>query len=91
VQESLTNALKYDHGGRTVVQVHYTPREISVEVSTDGSGTDAGSPSARFPGRGGRGLVGLRERVDVLGGEFSAGARGDGGFLVRARIPAGRS
>ncbi|MFI6248395.1 sensor histidine kinase [Streptomyces sp. NPDC051016] len=41
------------------------------------------------PGGSGRGLAGLRERVAVLGGEFSAGPRADGGFLVRARIPAG--
>ncbi|MGW5657721.1 sensor histidine kinase [Streptomyces humi] len=41
------------------------------------------------PGGGGRGLVGLRERVNVLGGEFSAGHAADGGFVVRARIPSG--
>ncbi|WP_210585205.1 histidine kinase [Streptomyces sp. GESEQ-35] len=84
VQEALTNALKYAHGSRTSVQVHHGAREITVEVSTDGSGSRTASP-----GGGGRGLAGLRERVDVLGGDFSAGARTDGGFVVRARIPAG--
>ncbi|WP_395575036.1 sensor histidine kinase [Streptomyces sp. BK79] len=83
VQEALTNALKYDHGGRTSVLVRHGEREITVEVGTDGSGARAASP-----GGGGRGLEGLRERVDVLGGDFSAGRSG-GGFLVRARIPAG--
>lgn len=84
VQESLTNALKYAHGSPTEVRVRYAEKEITVEVGTDGSG-----PPADSPGGGGRGLAGLRERVDALGGEFSAGRRADGGFVVRARIPAG--
>ncbi|MFE9053688.1 sensor histidine kinase [Streptomyces mutabilis] len=84
VQEALTNALKYDHGSRTSVLVRHGEREITVEVGTDGSGSRAASP-----GGSGRGLDGLRERVDVLGGDFSAGSRSGGGFLVRARIPAG--
>ncbi|NUS86640.1 MAG: two-component sensor histidine kinase [Streptomyces sp.] len=92
VQEALTNALKHAHGIRTSVQVHHGDKDITVEVSTDGSGTPAGSrPGARTGSLGGsgRGLAGLRERVDVLGGDFSAGARTGGGFVVRARIPAG--
>lgn len=83
VQEALTNALKYAHGSRTSVEVRHGEREITVEVRTGGSG----APSAAAVG-GGRGLAGLRERVDVLGGEFSAGGGSDGGFTVRARIPA---
>ncbi|WP_055480857.1 histidine kinase [Sphaerimonospora mesophila] len=85
VQESLTNALKYAHGSRTVVRVRYGEREIAVEVDTDRSTSRTGSP-----GGSGRGLAGLRERVDALGGEFSADRRADGGFAVRASIPAGR-
>ncbi len=81
VQEALTNALKYAHGSRTVVGVRYAEREITVQVGTDGSGSRAGSP-----GGSGRGLAGLRERVETLGGEFSADRRADG-FLVEARIP----
>ncbi|MBM7090431.1 two-component sensor histidine kinase [Streptomyces sp. S12] len=84
VQEALTNALKYDHGGRTSVLVRHGGREITVEVGTDGTGSRAASP-----GGSGRGLAGLRERVGVLGGDFEAGRRDDGGFLVRARIPVG--
>ncbi|MFI0451386.1 sensor histidine kinase [Actinomadura sp. 6N118] len=84
VQEALTNALKYAHGIRTVVEVRYGEREISVEVGTDGSGSRTGSP-----GGSGRGLAGLRDRVEALGGEFTAGRRAGGGFAVRARIPAG--
>ncbi|RKT53643.1 sensor histidine kinase [Saccharothrix australiensis] len=83
VQEALTNALKYAHGNRTTVRVRHGGSEIVVEVGTEG-----GNSSAASPGGSGRGLAGLRERVGVLGGEFSAGRRG-GDFVVRARIPAG--
>lgn len=83
VQESLTNALKYDHGGRTVVRVHRDNQQISVRISTDGTGT------YDSPGGSGKGLAGLRERVEILGGEFSAANQPDGSFLVQARIPDG--
>ncbi|BCJ56106.1 two-component sensor histidine kinase [Actinoplanes sp. NBRC 14428] len=84
VQEALTNALKYDHGAPTAVHVHYGAREIIVKISSDGSGSNSASP-----GGSGRGLAGLRERVEVLGGEFSAGRLPEGGFAVRADIPNG--
>ncbi|WP_033443105.1 sensor histidine kinase [Saccharothrix sp. NRRL B-16314] len=83
VQEALTNALKHAHGSRTTVHVRHGGSEIVVEVGTEGGGSSVASP-----GGSGRGLAGLRDRVDVLGGEFSAGRR-DGGFVVRARIPVG--
>ncbi|WP_305782577.1 sensor histidine kinase [Symbioplanes lichenis] len=82
VQEALTNALKYDHGGATAVRVRHGERELTVEVTTDGTGSGAASP-----GGSGRGLAGLRERVEALGGDFSAGRRAGGGFSVAARIP----
>ncbi|MCC3761466.1 histidine kinase [Glycomyces sp. TRM65418] len=84
VQEALTNALKHAHGTPTAVRVRHRESEITVEVSTEGPG----SASAVAAGSG-RGLAGLRERVDLLGGDFEAGPRTDGGFVVRARIPAG--
>ncbi|WKU05367.1 sensor histidine kinase [Micromonospora sp. HUAS LYJ1] len=84
VQESLTNALKYAHGSRTAVHVRHGKREITVEITTAGPGTRPAGP-----GGGGRGLAGLRDRVTVLGGEFSAQRRDDDGFVVRARIPTG--
>lgn len=84
VQETLTNALKYAHGIHTSVRVRHGEKEITVEVSTEALG-----PRVVAPGGSGRGLAGLRERVDVLGGEFSAGTSTGGGFVVRARIPSG--
>ncbi|WP_329247788.1 histidine kinase [Actinoallomurus sp. NBC_01490] len=84
VQEALTNALKYAHGNHTTVRVHYDEEEISVEVATHGPTSRTASP-----GGSGRGLTGLQERVDALGGHFTAHRQDGGGFLVRARIPAG--
>jgi signal transduction histidine kinase len=83
VQEALTNALKHAHGSRTTVHVHHGASVTTVEVKTDGPGTRGASP-----GGSGRGLAGLRERIGVLGGEFSAGRAG-GDFVVRASIPTG--
>ncbi|MDG6107090.1 two-component sensor histidine kinase [Dactylosporangium aurantiacum] len=84
VQEALTNALKHAHGSRTTVHVRHGGERTTVEVSTDGP-----VPHPAAPTGGGRGLAGLRERVGVLGGEFSAGAGPEGGFVVRASIPTG--
>ncbi|WP_344273248.1 sensor histidine kinase [Actinomadura napierensis] len=84
VQEALTNVLKYAHGSQAVVEVRYGANEITVEVGNDGSGSRAAAV-----GVGGRGLLGLGERVAALGGEFGADPRPGGGFLVRARIPSG--
>ncbi|MEU7830284.1 histidine kinase [Nonomuraea sp. NPDC049129] len=83
VQEALTNAVKHAAGERTLVHVRHGEEWMDVEITTDG-------PSRAGLGRGGgRGLVGLRERVSVVGGELSAGVRSGGGFTVRARIPMG--
>jgi signal transduction histidine kinase len=81
VQEALTNALKHAAGERTVVHVRHRADRLDLEIISDG---------ATRPGLGrgsGRGLVGLRERVGVVGGDLTAGARPDGGFAVTASIP----
>ncbi|MBC7274971.1 histidine kinase [Nocardioides sp.] len=92
VQEALTNALKHAHGSPTAVGIRYDEREITVEIRTAGTGPEQ-APSGTRPrshGGSGRGLAGLRARVDALGGEFAAGRGADGGFVVHARIPTGR-
>ncbi|MFF7335163.1 histidine kinase [Streptomyces sp. NPDC008150] len=87
VQEALTNALKHAPGNGTAVSVRYLPDGIEVEVTTEGA---AARPTATPLGRGGgHGLLGLRERVGVFGGELLAGHGPDGGFSVHARIPTG--
>ncbi|UOZ03841.1 sensor histidine kinase [Amycolatopsis sp. WQ 127309] len=81
VQEALTNAAKYAAGRPAAVRVGYRADLLEIEVTTEGPATAAGAL-----GSGGRGLAGLRDRVDALGGRFTAGPSGDG-FVVSARIP----
>ncbi|MFE6483058.1 sensor histidine kinase [Streptomyces sp. NPDC057757] len=93
VQESLTNAVKYAAGHQTLVRLTHTPGWTEVEVTTAGTADDMPESAVLRNGgphiSGGRGLVGLRERVEMLGGEFAAGLRPEGGFRVHARIPTG--
>ncbi|MFJ9748932.1 sensor histidine kinase [Streptomyces chartreusis] len=90
VQESLTNAVKYAPGRPTLVRLAHTPDWTDVEVTTADDGPGVGAPRGAGPHvSGGRGLAGLRERVEMLGGQFAAGPHPDGGFRVHARIPSG--
>ncbi|MFJ9021007.1 sensor histidine kinase [Streptomyces sp. NPDC102259] len=89
VQEALTNALRHAPGHGTLVRVQHGHDVIEVEVTTEGAPAVSTVPApGPLGGGGGHGLDGLRERVSVFGGELHAGARPDGGFGVRARIPA---
>jgi signal transduction histidine kinase len=85
VQEALTNALRHAGPARAEVTVRYTDGLVSLEIADSGRGPDDGPGSGQ--GRTGHGLVGMRERAAMFGGELEA-ARGDGGgFTVRARLP----
>ncbi|MDG6107911.1 two-component sensor histidine kinase [Dactylosporangium aurantiacum] len=86
VQEALTNTVKHAVGASVTVTVEHAPDALRVEV-TDTGGTGA----ARADHGSGRGLAGLRERLDVHGGSLAAGPTGTGGFRVRAVIPTGNS
>lgn len=70
--------------------VSYTERHLRVEVLNSGPSVLTGSRSAAKPDGAGRGLLGLRERVAVYGGDFDARRRLGGGYRVRARIPLDR-
>ncbi len=83
VQEALTNAIK--HGGpHADVTLDYTADAISVEVVNDASAQHARGPHVVTPGHG---LIGMRERVAVFCGDFSASPRPGGGFRIAARLP----
>ncbi|HEX3490192.1 MAG TPA: histidine kinase [Streptosporangiaceae bacterium] len=84
VQEALTNVLKHAGKPPTSVSVDCQDGGLLVEVSDAGPPIPAAVPAV--PG-GGRGLIGLRERVAVYGGQLDAGPRPDGGWQVRARFP----
>jgi signal transduction histidine kinase len=82
VQEALTNTLKHAAAAHAEVVVCYGTYDITVEVTDDGRGA---SPSAaRSPGAG---TIGMRERVALFDGELKVGARPQGGYAVRVRLP----
>ncbi|GAA0952919.1 sensor histidine kinase [Virgisporangium aurantiacum] len=88
VQEALTNAVKHGSGGKAEVTIRYAERSVRVEVLTGGPSVLTGDKPGPRDGDGtGRGLMGLRERVAVYGGDLDARRRLGGGYRVRARIP----
>jgi signal transduction histidine kinase len=87
VQEALTNVLKHAGPVPTEVRIHRTAGALEIEVSDDGPAVAVGGPAEAAGLGGGRGLVGVRERVALLGGSVEAGPRPDGGFRVWARLP----
>jgi signal transduction histidine kinase len=82
VQEALTNVIKHGGGAPTEVQVHYRADAVEVRIADRGNG----ALTTRLGGSG-HGLVGMRERVRMYGGELHAGRRRGGGFEVNVRLP----
>ena len=80
VQEGLTNSLKHANASRADVTVRYAPDAVQLEIRDDGAG--AGTTDGL-----GHGLVGVRERVKIYGGEMKAGTAPEGGFVLSARLP----
>ena len=87
VQEALTNTLKHaGNGARATVRLGCNDDWFEIECSDDGGGQPAaGQFNRRLSG--GRGLLGMRERVALFGGELEVGPRPEGGFRVLARLP----
>ncbi len=82
VQEALTNSLKHAGPATATVTVRYGDRALDVEVTDDGAAAPAAGPAP-----GGNGLIGMRERVGLLGGRLHVGRRQGAGFTVRAQLP----
>jgi signal transduction histidine kinase len=82
IQEALTNTLKHAGKAHSRVTLRWTDEQFAIEVVDDGRGA-AAPPTAG----GGRGLLGIRERVVLFGGELLVGPRPEGGFGVWARLP----
>jgi signal transduction histidine kinase len=82
VQEALTNALKHAGPAHADVLLRYAPAGLDIEVRDDGRGN--GQPNGDGSGQG---LIGMRERVALYGGELKTGPRAGGGFEVRAHLP----
>jgi signal transduction histidine kinase len=81
IQEGLTNALKHADATHADVLVKYGADELRIDVRDDGRGAEVPSDGL------GHGLVGVRERVKLYGGEMSAGALSGGGFALVTRLP----
>jgi signal transduction histidine kinase len=79
VQEALTNALKHAGPARATVTVHYHPETVELDVVDSGAGGDGGYGT-------GNGLIGMRERAAMFGGELDARPT-PSGFRVHARLP----
>jgi signal transduction histidine kinase len=84
VEEALTNVLKHSEPTRVTVTLSFRGSRIDVEVVDDGTG-----PTDQSGATTGHGLVGMRERISLLGGELEAGRRVGGGYRVAARLPVG--
>jgi signal transduction histidine kinase len=82
VQEALTNTLKHARPAHARVTVRYRNDDVEVEVVDDGRAPKNGTHD-------GQGIAGMRERVRLYGGTLETGRRDQGGFSVRARLPAG--
>ncbi|MFJ1795422.1 sensor histidine kinase [Kitasatospora griseola] len=98
VQEALTNSVKHAATTRARAQVSYHPDGIEIEVTDEGRGSPdlPGHPGPAVApdspgGHVGHGLIGMRERVALCGGDFAAGHLPLGGFRVWARFPTGES
>jgi signal transduction histidine kinase len=83
VQEGLTNALKHANASTADVTLRYGPRALQLEIRDDGVG------SSTTDGLG-HGLVGIRERVKIYGGEMSTETANGGGFVLSTRLPLDR-
>ena len=80
VQEGLTNALKHARATHADVTLRYEPEELRLEIRDDGVGAESTDGH-------GHGLVGVRERVKIYGGEMAAGKANGSGFILSTRLP----
>jgi signal transduction histidine kinase len=87
LQEAVSNALRHAPGAEVDVQLNYRPRGLLIEVRNGPWANGKADDGPRDPAPGGHGIVGMRERATMLGGELDAGPTGDGGFAVTAVLP----
>ncbi|TQS12533.1 two-component sensor histidine kinase [Microbispora hainanensis] len=81
IQEALTNTIKHAAGAAASVTIDYHGDWLEIEITDTGGRRTTGAGDGR-----GRGLIGMRERLALYGGTLQAGARGDGGYQIKARI-----
>jgi signal transduction histidine kinase len=84
IQEALSNTLRHAPGARATVEVGYEPDRLRLRVRND---APPGGREQRGPSQPGQGIMGMRERAAMLGGDLAAGSAPDGGYLVEAVLP----
>jgi signal transduction histidine kinase len=89
VAEALTNTLKHAGPARARVCLAWSADRLDIEVADEGPAAGVTVPARTRPDSGGHGLVGMRERAVLYGGELEAGPTADGGYRVVARLPLG--
>jgi signal transduction histidine kinase len=82
IQEAVTNVLKHANATRLEVKVEYQADELELTIADNGAGAQQQAASST-----GHGMIGMRERVEMLGGELGVGSSSLGGFTVRATLP----
>ncbi|HEV2029027.1 MAG TPA: histidine kinase [Candidatus Dormibacteraeota bacterium] len=82
VQEAITNVLKHANASRLEVTIGYEPDALVLAISDNGGGAARTTEPSN-----GHGLIGMRERVELFGGEMGTGSSSLGGFTVHARLP----
>jgi len=80
IQEAITNVLKHANASRVEVVVDYRPDALMLTIGDNGTGGNSTEST-------GHGLIGMRERVELFGGEMTTGSSSLGGFTVRAKLP----
>jgi len=84
IQEALTNTIKHAQATAAEVAIRYRPHELTLDILDDGHSSTPGTGPGPGPGHG---LIGMRERAAINGGNLTAGPRPGGGFTVHARFP----
>ncbi len=87
IQESLTNVRKHAGKADVVVRFDHRPGSLELTVTDTGTGPNSERAGQRVGTTGGFGLLGMRERVGSVGGDFTAGPTGAGGFRVAVTLP----
>jgi signal transduction histidine kinase len=95
VQEALSNAMRHAPGSEVQVKLYYGDAALVIEVRNDGLPSNGQAVAAEetggagFTHGSGHGIIGMRERATMLGGNLQAGPTGKGEFLVTAALPLG--